>query len=226
MFLISNCIPSTLNALPKCVSVCSFLHFISHPSSIDTFFLFSVLSRIYLHHPLSCLSLPRLLSCRILCCGHNSNPDAPLHASLSKAYRTDELSEEMAHLEGLMKDLNAITTAWPCQPPSTETGLKFGEKTRGFQRKQPFIILRARDARGRASAVWLWVLFCSSRRSERSQRKALRQDISLIKSKVFWENWIFLKLSFFATSSKYFCVCFYVYVHGMYIWFWSLTFHS
>lgn len=26
-------------------------------------------------------------------------------------YETDELSEEMAHLEGLMKDLNAITTA-------------------------------------------------------------------------------------------------------------------
>uniref|UniRef100_A0A8C1JJ51 Neogenin 1 n=1 Tax=Cyprinus carpio TaxID=7962 RepID=A0A8C1JJ51_CYPCA len=32
------------------------------------------------------------------------------HGSLSQTYETDELSEEMAHLEGLMKDLNAITT--------------------------------------------------------------------------------------------------------------------
>lgn len=31
---------------------------------------------------------------------------------LSQKYEKDELSEEMAHLEGLMKDLNAITTAW------------------------------------------------------------------------------------------------------------------
>uniref|UniRef100_A0A672N825 Neogenin 1 n=1 Tax=Sinocyclocheilus grahami TaxID=75366 RepID=A0A672N825_SINGR len=33
-----------------------------------------------------------------------------LSLSLSQTYETDELSEEMAHLEGLMKDLNAITT--------------------------------------------------------------------------------------------------------------------
>ncbi|XP_053092526.1 neogenin isoform X7 [Pangasianodon hypophthalmus] len=45
-------------------------------------------------------------------------PSAPDQSESSKmlpqkesAYRTDELSEEMAHLEGLMKDLNAITTA-------------------------------------------------------------------------------------------------------------------
>ncbi|XP_017341343.1 neogenin isoform X8 [Ictalurus punctatus] len=45
-------------------------------------------------------------------------PSAPDQSETSKmlpqkesAYRTDELSEEMAHLEGLMKDLNAITTA-------------------------------------------------------------------------------------------------------------------
>ncbi|KAI5100279.1 neogenin isoform X1 [Silurus meridionalis] len=45
-------------------------------------------------------------------------PNAPDQSETSKmlppkesAYRTDELSEEMAHLEGLMKDLNAITTA-------------------------------------------------------------------------------------------------------------------
>ncbi len=48
----------------------------------------------------------------------NPNPISPqphprsnlLH--LSQNYETDELMEEMAHLEGLMKDLNAITTAW------------------------------------------------------------------------------------------------------------------
>ncbi|KAK1789709.1 hypothetical protein P4O66_015604 [Electrophorus voltai] len=33
------------------------------------------------------------------------------HLYMLVAYETDELSEEMAHLEGLMKDLNAITTA-------------------------------------------------------------------------------------------------------------------
>ncbi|XP_060770508.1 neogenin isoform X5 [Neoarius graeffei] len=46
-------------------------------------------------------------------------PSAPDQSETSKllpqkesvTYRTDELSEEMAHLEGLMKDLNAITTA-------------------------------------------------------------------------------------------------------------------
>ncbi|XP_072528376.1 neogenin isoform X8 [Salminus brasiliensis] len=45
-------------------------------------------------------------------------PSAPDQGETSKmlpqkeaAYETDELSEEMAHLEGLMKDLNAITTA-------------------------------------------------------------------------------------------------------------------
>ncbi|KAI4874309.1 hypothetical protein NFI96_001224 [Prochilodus magdalenae] len=45
-------------------------------------------------------------------------PSAPDQAETSKmlpqketAYETDELSEEMAHLEGLMKDLNAITKA-------------------------------------------------------------------------------------------------------------------
>uniref|UniRef100_A0A8B9KXU2 Neogenin 1b n=1 Tax=Astyanax mexicanus TaxID=7994 RepID=A0A8B9KXU2_ASTMX len=45
-------------------------------------------------------------------------PSAPDQTETSKmlpqkeaAYETDELSEEMAHLEGLMKDLNAITTA-------------------------------------------------------------------------------------------------------------------
>jgi neogenin len=30
---------------------------------------------------------------------------------LPQSYEPDELTEEMAHLEGLMKDLNAITTA-------------------------------------------------------------------------------------------------------------------
>ncbi|XP_073762238.1 neogenin 1a isoform X41 [Danio rerio] len=45
-------------------------------------------------------------------------PNAPdvsegcrLHEDAGSNYETDELSEEMAHLEGLMKDLNAITTA-------------------------------------------------------------------------------------------------------------------
>ncbi|XP_051976002.1 neogenin [Xyrauchen texanus] len=45
-------------------------------------------------------------------------PNAPGQSETSKmllqsdmTYETDELSEEMAHLEGLMKDLNAITTA-------------------------------------------------------------------------------------------------------------------
>ncbi|XP_035379625.1 neogenin 1a isoform X3 [Electrophorus electricus] len=45
-------------------------------------------------------------------------PDAPdvpegsrMHADAEGKYEADELSEEMAHLEGLMKDLNAITTA-------------------------------------------------------------------------------------------------------------------
>ncbi|XP_073725123.1 neogenin isoform X2 [Misgurnus anguillicaudatus] len=45
-------------------------------------------------------------------------PSAPDQSETSKmltqadmTYETDELSEEMAHLEGLMKDLNAITTA-------------------------------------------------------------------------------------------------------------------
>lgn len=34
---------------------------------------------------------------------------------LPQSYEPDELTEEMAHLEGLMKDLNAITTApWAC----------------------------------------------------------------------------------------------------------------
>ncbi|XP_067293294.1 neogenin isoform X3 [Pseudorasbora parva] len=41
-------------------------------------------------------------------------PNAPDQSETSKmldmTYETDELSEEMAHLEGLMKDLNAITT--------------------------------------------------------------------------------------------------------------------
>ncbi|XP_043084418.1 neogenin isoform X6 [Puntigrus tetrazona] len=41
-------------------------------------------------------------------------PSAPDQSETSKmldmAYETDELSEEMAHLEGLMKDLNSITT--------------------------------------------------------------------------------------------------------------------
>ncbi|KTF91456.1 hypothetical protein cypCar_00027154, partial [Cyprinus carpio] len=41
-------------------------------------------------------------------------PSAPDQSETSKmlevTYETDELSEEMAHLEGLMKDLNAITT--------------------------------------------------------------------------------------------------------------------
>lgn len=35
---------------------------------------------------------------------------------LSQSYEPDELTKEMAHLEGLMKDLNAITTAWPPSP--------------------------------------------------------------------------------------------------------------
>ncbi|XP_026124319.1 neogenin 1a isoform X11 [Carassius auratus] len=34
-----------------------------------------------------------------------------LHEDVGSNYETDELTEEMAHLEGLMKDLNAITTA-------------------------------------------------------------------------------------------------------------------
>ncbi|XP_059372545.1 neogenin-like isoform X4 [Carassius carassius] len=34
-----------------------------------------------------------------------------LHEDTGSNYETDELTEEMAHLEGLMKDLNAITTA-------------------------------------------------------------------------------------------------------------------
>uniref|UniRef100_A0A673G3P9 Neogenin-like n=1 Tax=Sinocyclocheilus rhinocerous TaxID=307959 RepID=A0A673G3P9_9TELE len=34
-----------------------------------------------------------------------------LHEDAGSNYETDELTEEMAHLEGLMKDLNAITTA-------------------------------------------------------------------------------------------------------------------
>ncbi|KAL7854727.1 hypothetical protein SRHO_G00169170 [Serrasalmus rhombeus] len=45
-------------------------------------------------------------------------PNAPdvsesgkIHEDIEGNYDTDELSEEMAHLEGLMKDLNAITTA-------------------------------------------------------------------------------------------------------------------
>ncbi|TRY86402.1 hypothetical protein DNTS_025358, partial [Danionella cerebrum] len=44
-------------------------------------------------------------------------PNAPdvsdnrLNDDAGSSYETDELSEEMAHLEGLMKDLNAITTA-------------------------------------------------------------------------------------------------------------------
>ncbi|XP_036442957.1 neogenin 1a isoform X4 [Colossoma macropomum] len=45
-------------------------------------------------------------------------PNAPdvsesskIHEDIEGNYETDELSEEMAHLEGLMKDLNAITTA-------------------------------------------------------------------------------------------------------------------
>uniref|UniRef100_A0A3B4CT29 Neogenin 1b n=1 Tax=Pygocentrus nattereri TaxID=42514 RepID=A0A3B4CT29_PYGNA len=45
-------------------------------------------------------------------------PNAPdvsesgkIHEDIEGSYDTDELSEEMAHLEGLMKDLNAITTA-------------------------------------------------------------------------------------------------------------------
>uniref|UniRef100_A0A8C1LEY8 Neogenin 1a n=1 Tax=Cyprinus carpio TaxID=7962 RepID=A0A8C1LEY8_CYPCA len=45
-------------------------------------------------------------------------PNAPdvsessrLHEDAGSNYETDELTEEMAHLEGLMKDLNAITTA-------------------------------------------------------------------------------------------------------------------
>uniref|UniRef100_A0A8C1SSC4 Neogenin 1 n=1 Tax=Cyprinus carpio TaxID=7962 RepID=A0A8C1SSC4_CYPCA len=40
----------------------------------------------------------------------NSNTAPLAWLSLSQTYETDELSEEMAHLEGLMKDLNAITT--------------------------------------------------------------------------------------------------------------------
>ncbi|KAJ8417141.1 hypothetical protein AAFF_G00283680 [Aldrovandia affinis] len=44
-----------------------------------------------------------------------SAPDVPetskMLEDLESSYETDELTEEMAHLEGLMKDLNAITTA-------------------------------------------------------------------------------------------------------------------
>ncbi|XP_035251675.1 neogenin isoform X6 [Anguilla anguilla] len=44
-----------------------------------------------------------------------SAPDVPetskMLEDMESSYETDELTEEMAHLEGLMKDLNAITTA-------------------------------------------------------------------------------------------------------------------
>nr|XP_014352942.1 PREDICTED: neogenin-like isoform X4 [Latimeria chalumnae] len=44
----------------------------------------------------------------------SESPCAPLSSNpvdLSQNYEPDELTKEMAHLEGLMKDLNAITTA-------------------------------------------------------------------------------------------------------------------
>lgn len=53
----------------------------------------------------ACFSLRRLASL-----SPNSNMAGVAWLSLSQTYETDELSEEMAHLEGLMKDLNAITT--------------------------------------------------------------------------------------------------------------------
>uniref|UniRef100_A0AAV2LVG1 Neogenin C-terminal domain-containing protein n=1 Tax=Knipowitschia caucasica TaxID=637954 RepID=A0AAV2LVG1_KNICA len=40
-----------------------------------------------------------------------SRSNAPPPVPLPQSYEPDELTEEMAHLEGLMKDLNAITTA-------------------------------------------------------------------------------------------------------------------
>ncbi|KAI4896760.1 hypothetical protein NFI96_003894 [Prochilodus magdalenae] len=41
----------------------------------------------------------------------DASESSKIHEDIEGNYETDELSEEMAHLEGLMKDLNAITTA-------------------------------------------------------------------------------------------------------------------
>lgn len=53
-------------------------------------------------------------SCCSLCPWKQSPVSNPFH--LPQSYEPDELTKEMAHLEGLMKDLNAITTAWPPSP--------------------------------------------------------------------------------------------------------------
>ncbi|XP_051548688.1 neogenin-like [Myxocyprinus asiaticus] len=42
---------------------------------------------------------------------HDQSETSKMLSQSDMTYETDELSEEMAHLEGLMKDLNAITTA-------------------------------------------------------------------------------------------------------------------
>lgn len=74
--------------------------------------------------------LPRMQLCYLISCfssavpltfpNKTQFPQTPAHPHptprsnllhLLQNYETDELTEEMAHLEGLMKDLNAITTA-------------------------------------------------------------------------------------------------------------------
>lgn len=52
------------------------------------------------------------LSLSRLCFVDGSSMSWPVTVfSFPQSYEPDELTKEMAHLEGLMKDLNAITTA-------------------------------------------------------------------------------------------------------------------
>lgn len=67
------------------------------------------LPRVPLSFPLSVGFVVLSLRC-LASLSPNSNSARLAWLSLSQTYETDELSEEMAHLEGLMKDLNAITT--------------------------------------------------------------------------------------------------------------------
>ena len=43
--------------------------------------------------------------------GHCASPDGSSSRPLQPSYSTEELNQEMANLEGLMKDLNAIASA-------------------------------------------------------------------------------------------------------------------
>ena len=52
-----------------------------------------------------------LLSCQFTAAAAPRPSDACVRLSTQPSYSTEELTQEMANLEGLMKDLNAITAS-------------------------------------------------------------------------------------------------------------------